>query len=930
MIVVRILKWKAQKSLLVFTLLFFLFSIINGRASGTGISFPFTLKHYTDAEGLPQNTIRAIGADEAGFIWLGTENGLVRFDGRNFKIYNSKNLAIATSQIMGIQRSAVSNILYARTRQHEIIQISNGHATLVSSVALTAEAILQSKKDSWGIKSLGSRWHYRNSSSGEHFFYENKILSTVEIGPDGYSRLTPLLSGFDLDKNFIVAVYYDKFNQKIYLGSITKGFFIFSHKKFDVWEADDPISEDAYYSQMPFGKDGVLSANGIYFSTTAPPVVFPLIRKLSDSRNILTDHNGHIWTRTWRNLYEITPDGKKLIKKYTLNNNILCLYHAADSTLWIGIEKNGLYYLREGSDTLVPVPNTQTLANINYIMSLSAGTLLIGTDKGLFKLETASGKLTLKSIPVSIKSIQPGRQAGTFWVTSYTQGVALYKNDQLTWMPLDARKWLSPAHCVVEDAYGYCWISTDKGLFQAGAKDLLGYAAGKADNIYYHYYSKDAGFKTNEFDGSCQPCGVQLPNGRISFPSLNGIIHFSPENIRPNMPDKQLFIDNIRINDSTLSSPVDDSVTTPTGLKRFTLRVTTPFFGNSANLHIEYRLQGFDPGHKWSLLEETGNITYTSLPPGLYTLQIRKTNGFGAGNYSYKYFTINVPPYFYQTTWFLALCLLAAALCIFLFIRWRMRKLNRQNNILEQKVSERTSELQQTVSALILSEEKIRNHASLQEQINNSISHDIISPMNFLTRLAGQLFRNRDTLQPDSKETVALIYNTSLEVFNYTNNLSKYIKTQMGHDNAGDIEHIPFHDFMEEQVNKFKALARQHNNEVISTINSSLYLKADKFLLQIIVHNLLDNANKYTSNGTITIAAAIQEHQLYLVVSDTGSGMPDAIRDWCNNNNPDAPLERRTGLGLLMVLKLTSRMKGRITVSTEQRMGTTIALILPA
>ena len=50
-------------------------------------------KWYTSDNGqLPQNSVKSIVPDELGFIWLATEDGLVRFDGQQFKVYNSENI----------------------------------------------------------------------------------------------------------------------------------------------------------------------------------------------------------------------------------------------------------------------------------------------------------------------------------------------------------------------------------------------------------------------------------------------------------------------------------------------------------------------------------------------------------------------------------------------------------------------------------------------------------------------------------------------------------------------------------------------------------------------------------------------------------------------------------------------------------------------
>src|SRR5215204_1724402 len=48
----------------------------------------YLIRHFTSAEGLPQNSVKSIAIDSASFIWLTTEGGLVRYDGRDFKVYN--------------------------------------------------------------------------------------------------------------------------------------------------------------------------------------------------------------------------------------------------------------------------------------------------------------------------------------------------------------------------------------------------------------------------------------------------------------------------------------------------------------------------------------------------------------------------------------------------------------------------------------------------------------------------------------------------------------------------------------------------------------------------------------------------------------------------------------------------------------------------
>jgi len=60
--------------------------------SGSLYSQSLSLQNYTADDGLPQNTVFSIVQDSIGFIWMGTEAGVARFDGNNFKIFGLEDV----------------------------------------------------------------------------------------------------------------------------------------------------------------------------------------------------------------------------------------------------------------------------------------------------------------------------------------------------------------------------------------------------------------------------------------------------------------------------------------------------------------------------------------------------------------------------------------------------------------------------------------------------------------------------------------------------------------------------------------------------------------------------------------------------------------------------------------------------------------------
>ena len=100
-----------------------------------GLMGKYILSQYTDENGLPQNSVKSIAADKEGFVWLATENGLVRFDGRNFYIFDRFNLPISDNRFFsilpsmeGVKGSAASKRLYAVADGNEFVRIENGRA----------------------------------------------------------------------------------------------------------------------------------------------------------------------------------------------------------------------------------------------------------------------------------------------------------------------------------------------------------------------------------------------------------------------------------------------------------------------------------------------------------------------------------------------------------------------------------------------------------------------------------------------------------------------------------------------------------------------------------------------------------------------------------------------------------------------------------
>src|SRR3954471_6405838 len=73
----------------------------------------YSITHYNSDNALPQNSITGMAFDKNGFLWLTTQMGIVRFDGKNFREYNRQNSpAVCWNEFSLLQPAPGTNRVY--------------------------------------------------------------------------------------------------------------------------------------------------------------------------------------------------------------------------------------------------------------------------------------------------------------------------------------------------------------------------------------------------------------------------------------------------------------------------------------------------------------------------------------------------------------------------------------------------------------------------------------------------------------------------------------------------------------------------------------------------------------------------------------------------------------------------------------------------
>jgi signal transduction histidine kinase/CheY-like chemotaxis protein len=134
---------------------------------------------------------------------------------------------------------------------------------------------------------------------------------------------------------------------------------------------------------------------------------------------------------------------------------------------------------------------------------------------------------------------------------------------------------------------------------------------------------------------------------------------------------------------------------------------------------------------------------------------------------------------------------------------------------------------------------------------------------------------------------------------------------------------------------EFKDAAAQRGLHLRVTTDGDPWVHTDPEQLKRLVRNLLDNAVKYTLEGSVTLSVRAERGGAVLSVADTGPGVPDdkheaVFQEFVQLHNPERDRRRGLGLGLAIVRRLVQLLGAELRFESRIGRGTTVSIILPA
>jgi len=939
-------------------------------------------------EGLPQSSVSSIVQTPDGYLWLGTQEGLARFDGIQFRVFNKKNAPFLQNNFVRLLFVDADSSLWVASDARGLLRArSGGFAaadTLLSGYFVTA--IVQ---DSTGTLWVGTRGGkiLRGDRSGFEALTPQGAprglaiiaLETLADGGllvgtnrglfslrDGRLERSPLLP----NPYVVVRMIRRSVQGDIWVGTNDDGLWQLSAGAKRHFARANGLPSNRVLSLMTDGDGntwvGTLGG-GVVRIRKGRITRFSTVNGLSndDVVSLCRDHEGSLWAGTsGGGLNRLTlgkfatfPAGNSPTQGVVTSvyqaregalwagngegqllrfngarfepvvqlpggerRTVAALMEDHAGTMWIGTSQGVVLY-RDGSIHDLSIDASTPPFSVSSIVQESGGGVLLGTSYGVKRFwngrlsdvtRPANGSETLirslatqrdgtiwaaswgaglfrvrggridryttsDGLPTNdLMSLHLDRQ-GSLWIGTLGHGLARYRDGHFRTYTAAQGLFDDVVYAILEDDSSRLWMSSNNGVFAVKVADLDAFDLGGTDTITCWSFGINDGMRTSECNGIGLNSGWRSSDGRLWFATIRGVASVDPNNVPRNTVPPPVVIEDVVVDRQSYLA--EGSIVAPPGSGQLEIHYVGLSYLNPTRVRYLYKLEGFDDA--WVDADARRSAFYTNLPPGRYRFDLRVANSDGIWNQTGASILLTLEPHFYQTTWFLLLCIAVAAASGFrgfqLYRRYHEREL-------------RSSQLEASLARAKLQ--------ALAMQLQPHFLFNTLHAIQVLVRedpeVAGRMITGlsellRMTLDEGGQELVPLA--RELEF------LSKYV----------EIQEIRFQDRLRVDVDV--------KNELLPALVPTM-------ILQPLVENAITHGvTKRAGPGRIEVTARLLGTTVELRVVDDGTGAaltPAAVE--------------RSGVGITNTMARLRQMYGdghQFSINSQPGRGTEVRIVLP-
>lgn len=846
-------------------------------------------KYFThnpkDAQSLPGNNVRTICIDHLQNVWIGTNQGLARFDSSTGKFRVFKHQTNNPHSLAG------DNI-------HQIIEMKDHTLWIASDLGGISVLDLnrfrrtdieelffrQIVKDNSGLSSNSTRRIIEDT-------FGNIWIGNFNTGVDfipNHEAEFHTLSYLGLPISNINGIYYDKAQNCLWLGQDNsicqyRDGKIVQELHFTPYLSNSSASvfylEKDHLGNLWFGTND----NGIlkYNPSTHQFDHLALLQNL-DVHALHEDKQGKMWIGSEKGIYSVEngleKEEREINRMIGEKSNAIIYTIAEDNygQLWIGTFSSGVFVLNKNRKLIVHLNDHNHLRSntINHIVKDEDGGIWIGTTKGLAYVTNP---------------LKP-------------QAVKIY----------DERQGIKDSHirAICQDKQGNIWVSMFAGI-----------ACLDIHKQHFYNYDYQNGIPTGNF---VEASATITPDGTIYFGSPGGVCYFTPQLLNEQStvsPVQIIYCERIgklskQFISRLISLDKEGVIRVEYDDNTFKITFTTQDLAQEGNVEYSYMMKGLDD--QWYETEGDNEVTFRNLKPGDYTFIIRaklKNQDWEDASTAEMKVVVNPPLWL---TWWAKLCYVLLIMGILgYFFRSYQKQLLLRNSLVQEKWE---SKQRQQVN-----EERLR--------FFTNITHELRTPLTLILGPLEDLMEDKEIAERVHHK-IGCIHASAERLLNLINDILEFRKTQTQNRKL-TVAKANLGALVREIGVRFKDLNQNSRLNIRLNIKTGVpELYFDSEVINTVINNLMSNAIKYTPEGSITLSLTMPEdNTVAIAVEDTGYGIDkDALPHICDryyqeNGNHQAS---GTGIGLALVKSLATLHQAELTVESEKGRGSKFTFSLKA